>query len=131
MIRSGIKENTVEKILIVEDERSISMVLKAYLKKAGYDVEQAYDGNRALALFEEYKPLLVLLDIMLPGMDGWSILKIIRKQSDCPVIILSALNNKEDGFLAGADDYICKPFVAEEVVTKVQQVIDRRRRVQP
>ncbi len=116
------------KILIVEDEKSISMVLKAYFKKAGYDVEQAFEGNQALALFEKWKPSLVLLDIMLPGMDGLSILKRIKMHSDCPVVILSALSSdehKRKGFKAGVDDYICKPFVAEEVVTRVQAVLNR------
>lgn len=124
----------MEKILLVEDEKSISMVLKAYLRKAGYEVEQAYDGHDAVALFEQGQPSLVMLDLMLPGMDGLSILKLIRKNSDCPVVILSALNSdehKRKGLEAGADAYICKPFIGEEVVARVQEVLSRRRRVQP
>jgi DNA-binding response OmpR family regulator len=121
------KEKPMDKVLIVEDERSISMVLGAYLRRAGLEVDQAYDGQRALTLFEQGKPSLVLLDIMLPGVDGWSVLKFIRERSDCPVIIISALDNREAGFKAGANDYICKPFVAEEVVVRVQAVLNGRR----
>ncbi|QTH42834.1 response regulator [Cohnella sp. LGH] len=120
----------MEKILIVEDEKSISMVLKAYLRKAGYSVEQAYDGYSAVALFEQERPALVLLDLMLPGIDGMSLLQWIRRQSDCPVVILSALNSDDHrakGIDAGADEYMCKPFVGEEVVGRVQEVLYRRR----
>ncbi len=122
----------MDKILLVEDEKSISMVLKAYLGRAGYEVEQAYDGDRGLALFEQGKISLVLLDLMLPGMDGLSVLKRIRERSDCPVIILSALNGDEHkaiGLQAGADDYLCKPFAGEEVVIRVQEVLYRRGQV--
>lgn len=121
----------MDKILIVEDEMSISMVLKAYLRKAGYETEQAYDGHQALMLFEQGKPSLVILDIMLPGIDGWAVLKFIRERSDRPVIILSALDNRTEGLTAGADDYICKPFVADEVALRVQDVLEKRRRVEP
>lgn len=124
----------MEKILLVEDEKSISMVLSAYLKKAGYEVEQAFDGNRAVQLFEQVSPALVILDLMLPGMDGLSVLRWIRRQSDCPVVILSALNSDEQkakGLKAGADKYICKPFVGEEVVKCVREVLHRRRQDQP
>ncbi|OXS56538.1 hypothetical protein B1A99_19610 [Cohnella sp. CIP 111063] len=122
----------MDKILLVEDEKSISRVLSAYLKKAGYEVEPAYDGHQALELFEQEEPALVLLDRMLPGMDGLSVLRRIRGQSDCPVIILSALSGDEhqaEGLKAGADEYICKPFVGEAVVARVQEVLHLRRRV--
>lgn len=118
----------MEKILIVEDEKSISIVLRAYLKKAGYEVEQAYEGNHAMTLFKQWKPSLVILDVMLPGIDGWTILRAIREQSACPVIMLTALSNvqnKVDGLSSGADDYISKPFVGEEVVARVQAVLRR------
>jgi DNA-binding response OmpR family regulator len=115
-------------LLIVEDEVGISMVLKAYLTKAGYTVDQADDGERALALFEERNPALVLLDVMLPDTDGWTILRRIRERSACPVIMLTALadvKNRVAGLKGGADDYIGKPFSAEEVVARVQAVLRR------
>lgn len=122
----------MNKILLVEDEKSISRVLSAYLKKAGYEVEQAYDGHRALELFIREEPSLVILDLMLPGIDGLSLLRRFRGQSDCPVIILSALSGEEhrsEGLRAGADEYMCKPFVAEAVVARVQDVLNLRRMV--
>ncbi len=118
----------MKKILIVEDDTGISMVLRAFLIKAGYEVEQAYEGERAIVLFEKWKPSLVLLDVMLPDRDGWSILQQIRKQSSCPVIMLTALGdikNRLEGLHGGADDYISKPFVGDEVVARVQAVLRR------
>lgn len=117
-----------KRILIVEDEASISMVLKAFLIKAGYAVEQAYNGEQAMSLFETWKPNLVLLDVILPFMDGWAILKRIRKQSACPVIMLTALsdiNYRLEGLNNGADDYLSKPFIGEEVVARVRAVLRR------
>lgn len=107
------------RILLVEDEVAISRVLKAYLSKANYQVEQAFDGEEALYKFEACNPSLVILDIMLPKRDGWSILQYIRERSSCPVIMLTALGQvkeKINGLNQGADDYITKPFTAEEVV---------------
>jgi DNA-binding response OmpR family regulator len=118
----------LKKILIVEDEVNISMVLKAYLTNAGYEVRQAYDGVQALTAFEEWKPALVLLDVMLPEHDGWEILSVIRERSACPVIMLTALGDIKDkllGLTGGADDYLSKPFIGEEVVARVQAVIRR------
>ena len=130
----------MHKILIVEDEIAISQVLKAYLKKAGYETKQVYTGEEAIDAFHEYKPDLVLLDVMLPGKSGWDILKGIRSESTCPVIMLTALgdvNYRLTGLNDGADDYITKPFVGDEVVARVQavlrrsvQVIDDRERKQ-
>lgn len=119
----------MEKILIVEDEKSISIVLKAYLVKAGYLVEQVYDGGAALRIFKQWKPSLVLLDVLLPNQDGWEILRTIRQNSACPIIMLTALGNVEQrlkGLREGADDYLCKPFVGEEVVARVQAVLRRQ-----
>ncbi|MBT2679890.1 response regulator transcription factor [Bacillus sp. ISL-35] len=115
-------------ILIVEDEQTISRVLAVYLKHEGYEVIQANDGGDGLALFAQRKPDLVLLDIMLPGMDGWALLKEIRKTSACPVIMLTALGDIDyrlKGLNQGADDYISKPFVGEEVVARVNAVLRR------
>lgn len=115
-------------ILIVEDEPDISMVLKAYLTKAGFKVETAQDGTQGLKRFEEAAPALVILDLMLPDLDGWEVLQRIRERSSCPVILLTALNEIEHrlkGLNAGADDYICKPFAGEEVVARVRAVLRR------
>ncbi|MFY0779738.1 response regulator transcription factor [Peribacillus simplex] len=118
----------MKKILVVEDEIAISMVLKAYLEREGFNVVQVYDGLKAIPVFEDAKPDLVLLDVMLPGKEGWDILKEIREDDTCPVIMLTALNDVDyrlSGFKSGADDYISKPFVAEEVVARVHAVLRR------
>jgi DNA-binding response OmpR family regulator len=118
----------MKKILVVEDELAISMVLKAYLEREGFNVVQVYDGLKAIPVFEDAKPDLVLLDVMLPGKEGWDILKEIREDDTCPVIMLTALNDVDyrlSGFKSGADDYISKPFVAEEVVARVHAVLRR------
>lgn len=115
-------------ILVVEDEQTISRVLAVYLQHAGYHVVQAYNGDEALRLFSEDSPNLVLLDVMLPGKDGWSILEDIRKISACPVIMLTALGDIDyrlKGLNQGADDYITKPFVGEEVIARVHAVLRR------
>ncbi len=122
----------MSKILIVEDDRIISRVLKAYLVKAGYEIEQVYDGAAAIRVFEQWKPSLVLLDVLLPNRDGWMILRTIRQSSACPIIMLTALDNVEQrlkGLREGADDYLCKPFVGEEVVARVQAVLRRQSHV--
>jgi DNA-binding response OmpR family regulator len=115
-------------ILVVEDEQTISRVLAVYLQHAGYHVVQAYDGDEALRLFHENSPNLVLLDVMLPGRDGWSILEDIRQITACPVIMLTALGDIDyrlKGLNQGADDYITKPFVGEEVIARVHAVLRR------
>ncbi|MDR7317113.1 response regulator transcription factor [Brevibacillus nitrificans] len=118
----------MKNILIVEDELPISRVLKAYLEKSQFQVEQAFTGDEAVRKFDAVSPALVLLDVMLPGRSGWSILEYIRKKSSCPVIMLTALgqiDNKLMGLHQGADDYITKPFIADEVVARVQAVLRR------
>lgn len=118
----------MQKILVVEDERAISQVLKAYLVKANYQVEQAFTGEEASFKFDSFQPDLVLLDVMLPGKSGWDILKEIREKNTCPVIMLTALgdlNYRLEGLNGGADDYITKPFIGEEVVARVQAVLRR------
>ncbi|WP_141430724.1 response regulator transcription factor [Bacillus sp. 03113] len=118
----------MKKILIVEDEQTISRVLSVYLQHAGYEVIQAFDGEEAILCFKEHSPNLVLLDVMLPGRDGWSTLEEIRKISACPVIMLTALGDIDyrlKGLNQGADDYITKPFVGEEVIARVHAVLRR------
>lgn len=118
----------MKQILIVEDELAISMVLGAYLEKEGYTISYAYNGQEALEKIDEVHPALILLDVMMPYMDGWEVLKHIREKSACPVIMLTALSDTDQklkGFGEGADDYITKPFVAEEVIARVQAVLRR------
>lgn len=115
-------------VLIAEDEPAISQVLKVYLQKANYHVVLAANGIKALELFSAIQPSLVLLDVMLPGLNGWGVLKKIRHKSACPVIMLTALsdiNYRLNGLNEGADDYITKPFIADEVVARVSAVLRR------
>ncbi|MEK3902464.1 response regulator transcription factor [Paenibacillus sp. FSL R7-0179] len=118
----------MQSILIVEDEEAIARVLSAYLRKAGFHVTRAADGRSALDTFEETPPSLVLLDIMLPEMDGFELLQLIRERSSCPVIMLTArdgINDRLAGLDGGADDYMSKPFIPEEVVARVKAVLRR------
>ncbi|KMK76514.1 response regulator transcription factor [Alkalihalobacillus pseudalcaliphilus] len=118
----------MDKILVVEDEMAISQVLKVYLKNSGYDIKQVFDGKDVLQVFADFQPDLVLLDVMLPNQNGWTLLKEIRQISMCPVIMLTALDDVQDklqGLHDGADDYITKPFIGDEVVARVQAVLRR------
>ncbi|MEF3306936.1 response regulator transcription factor [Paenibacillus sp. GYB003] len=115
-------------ILLVEDEEAIARVLAAYLKRAGFAVERAADGEEAMRLFDAAAPELVLLDVMMPVVDGWEVLRRIREKSSCPIIMLTAkgdIHDMLDGLNRGADDYMAKPFVPEEVVARVNAVLRR------
>ncbi|PYI52064.1 response regulator transcription factor [Paenibacillus flagellatus] len=115
-------------VLLVEDEEAIARVLAAYLKRAGFSVERAWDGEEALRLFDAGTPDIVLLDVMLPETDGWEVLRRIRERSSCPIIMVTAKGDIQDrleGLNRGADDYMSKPFVPEEVVARVQAVLRR------
>ncbi|KML33336.1 response regulator transcription factor [Rossellomorea marisflavi] len=115
-------------IQIVEDEITISRVLKAYLAKSGFDVVQSYSGIEAMQDYRDVQPDLVLLDVMLPDGDGWSVLESIRTLAPTPVIMLTALGDVDyrlKGLTSGADDYIAKPFIGDEVVARVQAVLRR------
>ncbi|UOQ43865.1 response regulator transcription factor [Halobacillus salinarum] len=118
----------MNRLLIVEDEPTISRVLTAYLRKNHFLVSQAFTGAEARKLFKSERPSLVLLDVMLPDEDGWSILHDIRSESSCPIIMLTALSEIDSrlkGLQEGADDYISKPFIGEEVVARIQAVLRR------
>ncbi|GAK42935.1 response regulator transcription factor [Paenibacillus urinalis] len=118
----------MKKIMIVEDERAISKVLSAYLKKAGFEVNAVYDGEEAVRQLTIQVPALVILDIMLPRKNGWEVLQHIRKTSSVPVIMLTAKDGIDDkliGLNNGADDYMSKPFIPEEVVARVNAVLRR------
>lgn len=116
------------KILVVDDDRNISELLRLYLEKEGYSVTQAYDGYDAVKKFDDCGPDLVLLDIMLPGIDGWQVCREIRKKSDRPVIMVTAKGETFDkvlGLELGADDYVVKPFDTKEVVARIKAVLRR------
>ncbi|MBQ9742130.1 MAG: response regulator transcription factor [Ruminococcus sp.] len=119
---------TQHKILIVDDDENICNLLKLYLEKDGFSTISAHSGTSALKLFEQEQPDLVLLDIMLPELDGWQVCREIRKQSQCPIIMLTAKAETFDkvlGLELGADDYIVKPFETKEVMARVRAVLRR------
>lgn len=116
-------------ILIVEDNKEISMLLCDFLRAENYIVSVAEDGERALSLYEKYGARLVLLDIMLPGMDGFAVCGKIREQSNTPIIIVSAKTEKDDklnGLILGADDYIEKPYDIDILLAKIAGIFKRR-----
>ncbi len=116
------------KVLIVEDDKNIADLLRIYLEKEQMQCQIAGDGVTGVERFKDFQPDLVLLDIMLPGMDGWSVCKKIRELSRTPVIMLTAkgeLEDKVSGLEMGADDYITKPFEMKEVLARVHAVLRR------
>jgi DNA-binding response OmpR family regulator len=121
------------KVLVVDDEVHIVELARLYLSREGYEVEGVGDGAQALARFGQLKPDLVVLDIMLPGMDGLTICKEIRKQSQVPIIMLTARDDVTDkvvGLEVGADDYLTKPFHPQELVARAKALL-RRARIEP
>ncbi len=121
------------KILVVDDDVNICELLRLYLVKEGWDVQVAYNGVKAMELFKSDAPDFVLLDIMLPGEDGFTILKNIRAVSNVPVIMLTAkgeTNDKITGLDFGADDYVCKPFNPKELIARIKAVSRRSEDVQ-
>ena len=116
------------KILVVDDDKNICELLKLYLENDGYTVYVANDGQAAVSTFQAKSPELVLLDIMLPKMDGWQVCREIRKVSSVPIIMLTAKGETFDkvlGLELGADDYVTKPFDAKEVMARVKAVLRR------
>jgi DNA-binding response OmpR family regulator len=121
------------KVLVVDDEAHIVELARLYLTREGYEVEGVGDGSQALARFSQVKPDLVVLDIMLPGADGLAICKEIRKQSQVPIIMLTARDEVTDkvvGLEVGADDYLTKPFHPQELVARAKALL-RRARIEP
>ena len=117
-----------EKILIVDDDENIAELISLYLNKECYETQIAADGTSALEAFVEFAPNLILLDVMLPGMDGYQVCTEIRKQSNVPIIMLSAKGEVFDkvlGLKIGADDYIVKPFDSNELVARVGALLRR------
>ncbi len=120
--------NTKSKVLIVDDDRNICELIGLYLQKEGFEVIYAYNGLHAVEAFKMQTPSLVVLDIMLPGIDGWQVCREIRKVSSIPIIMLTAKGETFDkvlGLELGADDYMVKPFEPKELVARIKAVLRR------
>ena len=116
------------KVLVVDDDKNICELLRLYLEKDGYSVILSHDGEEAVVKFNALKPDIVLLDIMLPGLDGWQVCREIRKKSNVPIIMITAKGETFDkvlGLELGADDYIVKPFDTKEVIARIKAVTRR------
>lgn len=124
---------TQDRILVVEDEPTVAEVVDRYLRRDGYDVSVAHDGLRALAEYDRFLPDLVVLDLMLPGLDGLEVCRHIRAHATTPIIMLTARGDEVDklvGLQIGADDYIAKPFSPRELAARVKAVLRRTSMVQ-
>ncbi len=118
------------RILVVDDERRIVDIVRAYLERDGYKVLAAYDGKAALELVRREHPDLVILDLMLPEVSGWDVCRTLRQESDTPIVMLTARDDTSDkivGLELGADDYVVKPFDPKELVSRVKAVLRRYR----
>ncbi|WP_291578825.1 response regulator transcription factor [Clostridium sp. UBA6640] len=121
-------EGSIAKVLVVDDDKNICEVIKMYLESSGYSIKIANDGKEAQEVFLNFKPDLVILDVMLPYVDGIDVLKWIRKDSETPVIMVTAKGETFDkvlGLELGADDYIVKPFEPKELIARVKAVLRR------
>ena len=117
-----------QRILIADDDANIAELISLYLTKEGYDTQKARDGREALSLFHSYNPDLIILDIMMPEMDGYEVCREVRKTSQTPIIMLTAKGETFDkvlGLELGADDYMVKPFDTKELVARVKAVLRR------
>ena len=118
-----------DKILIVEDDKKTASLIKLYLEREGFQTVIAYDGQQALQLAEQYRPTFVILDLMLPLVDGWEVCRRLRQSSDVPILMLTARGEEIDrvsGLTLGADDYVVKPFSPRELVARVKAILRRR-----
>ena len=118
----------LEKVLVVDDDPNICDVLRMYLENEGYSVILSYDGEEALVKFNALKPDIILLDVMLPTLDGWQVCREVRKKSSVPIIMITAKGDTFDkvlGLELGADDYIVKPFDTKEVVARIKAIARR------
>ena len=125
---SGVITMTKQKILIADDEAQIREILRIYFEKEGFEVIEAEDGAAAILKVQSEKPDILLLDIMMPVLDGIEVCKQVRKMSDLPIIMVTAKDEDDDriaGLEIGADDYITKPFNSREVVARVKAVLRR------
>jgi len=120
-------------ILIIEDDKKTASLVALYLEREGFQPRIAYDGQQGLAMARQYSPILVILDLMLPVIDGWEVCRQLRQASDVPIIMLTARDEEVDlisGLTLGADDYVAKPFSPRELVARVKAVL-RRGRLRP
>jgi DNA-binding response OmpR family regulator len=123
-------DRSTQPILIVEDDRNIASLVERYLTRAGFDTVKALDGQSGLDLARRHDPLLIILDLMLPSMDGWEVCRELRKRSDVPILMLTAREEEMDrvvGLSLGADDYVVKPFSPRELVERVKAILRRTR----
>lgn len=119
---------SIGKVLVVDDDTNICELLRLYIEKDGYSVAIANDGEAAVRTFTEFKPDIVLLDVMLPKMDGWQVCREIRKIADTPIIMVTAKGETFDkvlGLELGADDYVVKPFDTKEIMARIKAVLRR------
>lgn len=117
-----------KRILIVDDEKQLVSLVKLHMEMAGYEVLSASDGEKAMFIIKEERPDLIILDLMIPKIDGWEVCKRLRTVGDIPVIMLTARTDTDDklkGFECGADDYVTKPFSPRELVARVKRVLAR------
>jgi DNA-binding response OmpR family regulator len=117
-------------ILIVEDDKKTASLVQLYLEREGFETVLAYDGGEALELARRHKPIFIILDLMLPVVDGWEVCRELRKSSDVPILMLTARGEEVDrisGLTLGADDYVVKPFSPRELVARVKAVLRRGR----
>ncbi|MCA1065056.1 response regulator transcription factor [Rossellomorea aquimaris] len=117
-----------KKVLLVDDEENIVDVCSRYLRREGYEVSSALNGMEAMERYASFKPDIVILDIMMPEMDGWQVAERIREESDTPIIMLTALGQEKDriyGLTIGADDYVTKPFSPRELLLRIKNVLRR------
>ena len=118
----------MSKILVADDDQNICELLRLYIEKEGFTVSIANDGEQAIRRFNEENPDLVILDVMMPALDGWQVCREIRKKSNCPIIMLTAKSETFDkvlGLELGADDYVVKPFDSKEIVARIKAVLRR------
>lgn len=119
---------SAKKVLVIDDDRSINELISLYFSKEGYEVDTCFDGSSAVEAFRQFDPDIILLDLMLPGMDGYDVCREIRKESQVPIIMLTARGETLDkvvGLELGADDYVQKPFEAKELIARVKAVLRR------
>jgi DNA-binding response OmpR family regulator len=128
------KMDPVARIVVAEDDSNIASLIVSYLEREGYEVAVAHDGIRALELAERLHPDLVVLDLMLPELDGWEVCKRLRQTTDTPILMLTARGEEHDrilGFALGADDYVVKPFSPGELVLRVKAILRRAASASP
>ena len=118
----------ITRVMVVDDDNNICEYLRLYLEKEGFNVGIYHDGKSAVDNFQKFDPAIILLDVMMPNMDGWQVCREIRKQSQVPIIMITAKGETFDkvlGLELGADDYVVKPFAAKEVIARIKAVLRR------